>query len=142
MNPMPETRLSNCFYSTSYNCYVKPFELVEQLKSQPMKFTTARWSSSSSLLRRFTARLVALMIGRRLTYTLNRSLSMEPSLRFLDFGCGAGTYLFLLRKLGYSNLFAWDISSNSEVTNALNAASIEQLPTDFTETALMEGEFV
>ena len=141
MNPMPESQLSNCFYSTSYNCYIKPLELVKQLKTQPMKFSSARWVAGNALLHKLLAGIVALLIGRRFTYTLSRPMVMDTSARFLDFGCGSGSFLLLLKALGYKNLFAWDISSNLEVSTALEQAGITQLPVEFTNNSLMDGEF-
>lgn len=140
MDPMPHEKLSSLFYNTNYNCYIqKPGR--ESFYLDDIKSTLAKWDSDDRVLTKTISFVMSILIGRRFTHTLSKPMSMNKKVNFLDFGCGTGEFLFLLKRRGFKNLYGWDIGSNIELNSRLESTGINQLPEGFLDSDFMDNKF-
>jgi SAM-dependent methyltransferase len=137
VNPTPSWEQIQTFYPDSYSPYQLNMQMVnEEAHSVKYKLARARYaelfqSSKKNKILSSLIRVVEILSGRIISYTLGAPLSLPKNARILELGYGSGYWLLAMKELGYKNLEGFDIDANKNRVSTLKDAGIGVTSGDF-----------
>jgi SAM-dependent methyltransferase len=134
VNPVPTPDVLACFYTGDYAYYQDSGQHpATEARSWKYRVAGLRYrnlisSSAMNWLLSVAAAGIELLARKTITFTLGVPLTLPKEARILDYGYGTGSWLLSMRMLGYSHLLGYDIASNVQRRNELEARGIQVIP--------------
>jgi 2-polyprenyl-3-methyl-5-hydroxy-6-metoxy-1,4-benzoquinol methylase len=120
VDPEPTTQMLTTFYDQTYACY-RPIR--DNIATREMRFgkywiAKQRYAIVGSEGMRAIAATtlgmaIELVTGRTVSYSLGLPLQLSKDAKIFDLGYGSGSWLFMMSRLGYKNLFGYDVDFNT-----------------------------
>ncbi len=109
ISPKPSFEILQTFYNTDYGCYTDTIDLGKEANSLKYKLAKLRYASTfgSSLKNRISTALGMMsewISGKVVSYTLGIPLNLPKDARILELGYGSGSWLLIMKQMGYTNL--------------------------------------
>lgn len=142
VNPMPDPATLASFYSRDYGSYKVQDEEVGTIGRS--KEITARLrmkgaisaAGPTAIWSRLAGWTIEKVSGRTVPATLGVPLQLPKDAAILDLGFGSGDWLVSMHRLGYKNLYGYDIE-----TNEAHVSRLEQLGVRLSSGDFMENDY-
>jgi SAM-dependent methyltransferase len=143
VHPTPPAEVMACFYSPEYTYYAPVPEATTEREARSWKYSVAplRYAfllapGPLTLVQSLAGRMAEVISGKIVSFTLGVPLLLDKETPILDFGCGSGTWLRSLARLGYRNLLGYDLDANQACrrepdlrgVRILSPATLRQVP--------------
>ena len=130
ISPKPSFEILQTFYSSNYGSYTAATNLEKEATSLKYKLAKFRYASTfgSSINNRAATALGMMsewLTGKVVSYTLGIPLNLPNDANILELGYGSGSWLLIMKQLGFTNLQGYDIDANIENKKKLETAKIK-----------------
>jgi SAM-dependent methyltransferase len=119
VDPVPPQEVLAALYADAYPYYAPAGEHPDR-EARSLKYRLAglRYRAlcaptAANRARALVAALGEWMAAKTVTFTLGLPLALPATSRILDYGFGSGSWLMVMRRLGYSRLTGYDIAANT-----------------------------
>lgn len=147
MDPTPDWDVMQTFYGDEYGPYNASVAAPEH-EATSLKYRLARYRYSlyeSRGWRAFAKAAVAgtaeVVSGRTITYSLGIPLQLGRGARIFELGYGSGNWLLAMARLGYHDLWGYDVDANPGNEERLRAAGVTTFNGVFLDMDLPEDAF-
>jgi 2-polyprenyl-3-methyl-5-hydroxy-6-metoxy-1,4-benzoquinol methylase len=128
VDPEPTPDILNTFYTPAYGIYQSSdadgtITPVKRRIAQ-LRMSTHVNRGPLASLRALVGLLAETVSGRTVTASLGVPLQLPPDAMLFDVGFGSGAWMKSMARLGYRNIFGYDIDANRSRTERLSAEGI------------------
>jgi SAM-dependent methyltransferase len=130
VDPRPSAAVLSAFYPADY-AYWAPARAELSIPAR-IKYSLAAWRHERvfergvlPMLKSGIARIVENVGRRDASFTLGVPFCLPRHSTILDFGFGAGSFLLVLRAMGFTRLWGYDVEQNRPSRDRLQRAGVE-----------------